>query len=398
MKKNLLTISFLSISLFYNAQVGVNTESPNATLDVKEKRAGTTSDAIASDGILIPKLTKLELAAKAVSAYTAAQNGAIIFVTDISGTPTGASIVKVANIDSSGFYYYDATVSLWKKMDTNTNTNLYNTDGNLTNPRVVTQGTNTLAFTGTATNAFSVDGTTLSVDAANNRVGIGTATPSQPLDVNANSNPLQITNLAFLPSNTTSNSIVIDSSGKVYKNTTQNVEGQIMRYPLTGGAVLNNVESPIRLTATQSLAPNNAENLINTIIGGSITSNVSAPSGGTGSGTTARTTEQITLPAGIYKIEVRLIGFFATANSLNHMWVKAIVNNKEYSIQPFSSNTSGNQYLGTGFVFSDYINLPSQSTLDFTILVDRNDFTIVSSQSPGSGTSYRSLVLVQRLK
>ncbi|MFP3631664.1 hypothetical protein SB776_34210, partial [Burkholderia sp. SIMBA_045] len=55
--------------------------------------------------------------------------------------------------------------------------NIYNADGSLTGNRTVTQGGNTLAFNGTATNAFSVDGTTLSVDAANDRVGIGTATP-----------------------------------------------------------------------------------------------------------------------------------------------------------------------------------------------------------------------------
>lgn len=398
MKKITISLALLLISVSYNAQVGVNTDVPNSTLDVKEKRTAGVNDTSAKDGVMIPKLTKTELASKTATAYTAAQNGTIIYVSDATGGTTGTSVAQVTNINAIGFYYLDAAV--WKKLDTDTdtNTNLYNINGSLSGNRIVTQGGNTLAFTASAVNAFSVDGTTLSVDAANNKVGIGTATPSQPLDVNANSNPLQISDLAVLPSNTTSNSIVIDSSGKVYKNSTQNVEGQIMRYPLTGGAVSNNTESPIRLTATQSLAPNNAENLINTIIGGSITSNVAAPSGGTGSGTTARTTEQITLPAGIYKIEVRLIGYFATANSLNHMWVKAIVNNKEYSVQPFSSNTSGDQYLGTGFVFSDYINLPSQSTLDFTILADRNNFTIVSSQSPGTGTSYRSLVLVQRLK
>lgn len=396
MKKNLLTIIFLSITLFYNAQVGVNTESPNATLDVKEKRAGTTSDAIASDGILIPKLTKLELAAKAVSAYTAAQNGAIIFVTDISGTPTGASIVKVANIDSSGFYYYDATVSLWKKMDTNTNTNLYNTDGNLTNPRVVTQGANTLAFTGTATNAFSVDGTTLSVDAANNRVGIGTATPSQPLDVNANNNPLQISSIAVLPANTAITSLVIDGTGKVYKNSTQNVEGQIMRYPLAAATLTAGSETPIRITSTGTLnAPNGASNTINTIINGSINTRTNVT--GSNGAPNNRNTEQIDLPAGIYKIEVRFIGTFSAANASNTVFVKAIVGNKEYSLQPFSSNSSTAGI--TGFIFSDYINLPSASTLDFTALATTNNFSIVTSQSPAPGTeSFRSLVLVQRLK
>ncbi|WP_407403460.1 hypothetical protein [Chryseobacterium sp.] len=173
MKKNLLTISFLSISLFYNAQVGVNTESPNATLDVKEKRAGTTSDAIASDGILIPRLTKLELAAKAASAYTVSQNGAIVYVTDFSGTPTGTSASQVTNINAVGFYYFDATASpmVWRKLDTDTNTNLYNTDGTLNSARVVTQNINSLSFVNS------------SATPAGNKVGIGTISPNSTLTV-----------------------------------------------------------------------------------------------------------------------------------------------------------------------------------------------------------------------
>jgi hypothetical protein len=62
-------------------------------------------------------------------------------------------------------------------------TNIYSTDGTLAGNRIVTQGANTLAFTGSAVNAFSVDGTTMSVDAANNRVGIGTAAPTNNLHV-----------------------------------------------------------------------------------------------------------------------------------------------------------------------------------------------------------------------
>lgn len=60
---------------------------------------------------------------------------------------------------------------------------IYGGSGPLVGNTIVTGAANTLAFTSTATNGFSVDGTTLSVDAANNRVGIGTATPTRTLDV-----------------------------------------------------------------------------------------------------------------------------------------------------------------------------------------------------------------------
>ena len=50
------------------------------------------------------------------------------------------------------------------------------------------QGANTLAFTGTQTNAFSVDGSTLSIDAANDRVGLGTITPDTKLTISTPDN------------------------------------------------------------------------------------------------------------------------------------------------------------------------------------------------------------------
>jgi uncharacterized protein (TIGR02145 family) len=58
----------------------------------------------------------------------------------------------------------------------------------------VAQGANTLSFTSSATNGFSVDGSTFSVDAANDRVGIGTTTPnaSSALEVSS-------TTSGFLP-------------------------------------------------------------------------------------------------------------------------------------------------------------------------------------------------------
>jgi len=52
--------------------------------------------------------------------------------------------------------------------------NIYTSDGTLSGARTVTQGGNTLAFTG---GDFTVDGTTFSVDDSQNAVGIGVAAP-----------------------------------------------------------------------------------------------------------------------------------------------------------------------------------------------------------------------------
>ena len=65
-------------------------------------------------------------------------------------------------------------------MSTTTNVQL---GGSLLAPTTIAQAAHTLAFTSTATNGFSVDGTTFSVDAANDRIGMGTAAPDFRLHV-----------------------------------------------------------------------------------------------------------------------------------------------------------------------------------------------------------------------
>lgn len=62
-------------------------------------------------------------------------------------------------------------------------TNIYNTSSPITGNRIVTLGNFTLSFPSNIVNGFSVDGTTFSVDALNNRVGIGTIAPATKLDV-----------------------------------------------------------------------------------------------------------------------------------------------------------------------------------------------------------------------
>jgi hypothetical protein len=64
--------------------------------------------------------------------------------------------------------------------------NIYTADGTLTSNRVVSQGARKLKFTSSIVDAFSIDGTSFSVDAENDRVGIGTVVPAERLDVDGN--------------------------------------------------------------------------------------------------------------------------------------------------------------------------------------------------------------------
>lgn len=104
MKKILLLVCSLGFSTMYFGQVGINTKTPTATLDVVGQ---PTADTVV-DGILPPRLTGDQLQAKD-AIYTAAQNGVIVYITSAVTTPSP----KTANITSPGFYYYDAPNNSW---------------------------------------------------------------------------------------------------------------------------------------------------------------------------------------------------------------------------------------------------------------------------------------------
>jgi hypothetical protein len=86
-----------------------------------------------------------------------------------------------AGLSPAGIYVWTGTEWVQAKTE-----NLYTANGTLAGNRTVALANRSLAFTSTATTGtshFSVDGTTFNVDAHNNRVGIGTAAPTNNLEV-----------------------------------------------------------------------------------------------------------------------------------------------------------------------------------------------------------------------
>lgn len=109
MKKFFLPLAFVAAG-FVTAQstsdqtgyVGVNTETPKATLDVQ----GSPENVNKLDGIIAPRLSGDQLAAKT---YTADQTGAIAYATN----PTFES-KQTNNVNTAGYYYFDG--KQWEPM------------------------------------------------------------------------------------------------------------------------------------------------------------------------------------------------------------------------------------------------------------------------------------------
>lgn len=159
MKKSIITLFVLSSSLLFS-QVGINTDKPKATLDVKS----SPSDLSKTDGVIAPKLTGNELKAKD-ELYTNQQQGAIIYATSAT-TPTTP---KTQNVTQEGYYYFDG--SKWIRFSSGSSIgngediNIYKDNGSLTSNRNADLNGFNLAFTGAG------------------NVGIGNSNPAEKLDV-----------------------------------------------------------------------------------------------------------------------------------------------------------------------------------------------------------------------
>jgi hypothetical protein len=131
----------------------------------------------------------LELEKKGQRAGLKLAQVALVSTTDnttinIASTAIGTLVwnTGTAGLSPAGIYVWSG--SNWVQAITD---NLYGADGNINSNRTVALSGNTLAFTSTATSGtshFTVDGTTLNINANNNMVGIGTAAPTNKLEIN----------------------------------------------------------------------------------------------------------------------------------------------------------------------------------------------------------------------
>ena len=101
MKNKISIISAMLFSSLVFSQVGIDTESPKATLDV----AATPTNLSKVDGFLAPRLTGDELKAKD-TLYDTPQTGTIVYATAKVTTPS----TKTANILKEGYYFFNGSI------------------------------------------------------------------------------------------------------------------------------------------------------------------------------------------------------------------------------------------------------------------------------------------------
>ncbi len=177
-----LQLFSLSIILLTNqsfaqtGNVGIGTASPDASsiLDVNS----TTK------GLLIPNVALT--ATNSTGPITTPATSLLVYNT--ANASSGTTLV------TPGYYYWDGAkwVRILNAKTVNANNGLsivndtlIQLGGALTKPTTVSAltATNKMSFTGTGVDAFNVDGTTLSIDATNDRIGVGTSTPNAQLQL-----------------------------------------------------------------------------------------------------------------------------------------------------------------------------------------------------------------------
>ena len=112
MKKQIILLGFLattSLAFAQSGKVGINTNSPEATLDIKPSTANAAVSANTNEGVLIPRVSRARLNSIAPSNL---KESTLVYVNDL----TGAVATVTSNVTSKGFYYYSTADSKWVKM------------------------------------------------------------------------------------------------------------------------------------------------------------------------------------------------------------------------------------------------------------------------------------------
>lgn len=131
--KKLSHLLLALIVITIQGQVGINTQNPEATLEV----VGKPTDVNHYDGIIPPRLTGDQLATKT---YSSLKKGAVVFVTSPATNLSG----QVLNVLEPGLYYFDGII--WKSFAQNEQLNTIAIRGNTSTVELVVKNNLHLNF------------------------------------------------------------------------------------------------------------------------------------------------------------------------------------------------------------------------------------------------------------
>jgi hypothetical protein len=142
--KKLFSILLLTFGSLAYAQVGVGTNTPEATLDVRGENHSTTPGAVTStDGVLVPRVNNADMS----TATNGSSDGQLVY-----------------NVSDQTFYFWNANTSEWQAVRSTVVTAGSNVtvtgDGSPSNPYEVSAtgggGSNPLNFVSTNASSFNV--------------------------------------------------------------------------------------------------------------------------------------------------------------------------------------------------------------------------------------------------
>lgn len=180
MKKQLLNLIVLLLFSSTFAQVGINTTTPNAQLDIRSSNQATPAN---TDGILIPKIDAFP-----ATNPTTAQNGMMVFLTTAVG------------VKPPGFYYWDSATTSW--LGISGSANVWALAGNTG----TVPGTDFLGTTDAKDFVFKTNSTERARFTSGGFLGIGITTPAQQL---------QITGNFRLPASTSTSGIIYSATNRL---------------------------------------------------------------------------------------------------------------------------------------------------------------------------------------
>ncbi|WP_312089410.1 hypothetical protein [Chryseobacterium sp.] len=183
MKKNLILVATLLTSSIAFSQVGVNTNAPQATLDV----VASPNSSSKVDGFIAPRLKGSELKSKD-NLYNAAQDGTIVYVTEALASSSVSD--RTTNVTSIGYYYFDknkSTNGRWMKL---TSDNDLPSGIDLTNDEWINDSGNAMLKVGKNADGSTRAANTDFVFKDDGKTGIGTNSPISRLHISGENNPI----------------------------------------------------------------------------------------------------------------------------------------------------------------------------------------------------------------